>query len=454
VLAIAWYRNSLVQAQTNAALAGQWSSVRPWPIEAIHAHMLPARKVMFWSSHDGPLLWNPDTENITPLVFAGYNIFCSGHALLADGRLLVTGGHVDDGVGLPNASIYDPVADSWNRLPDMNAARWYPTNTTLPNGDVLVISGNVDQTVGRNRVPQVWQTAAGTWRDLTGAPKSLPTYPWMHVAPNGKVFDSGPNVVTQYLNVSGTGSWTVVANRTLYRDYGSSVMYDDGKILIVGGHSPPSNTAEVIDLHASSPSWRAVQSMSIGRRQLNATLLPDGKVLVTGGTSANGFDNPAGAVHYAEMWDPATETWSTMASYSSYRGYHSVAVLLPSGRVLSAGGDYSPNAEIYSPPYLFKGQRPVVTSAPANVRYGQTFLIGTADSANIRKVTWIRLSSVTHAFNQNQRINFLSFTAATNGLNVRAPSDPNLCPPGHYMVFLLNGNGVPSIARIVRIRSA
>jgi galactose oxidase len=143
-----------------------------------------------------------------------------------------------------------------------------------------------------------------------------------------------------------------------------------------------------------------------------------------------------------------------MASYSSYRGYHSVAVLLPNGRVLSAGGNYSPNAEIYSPPYLFKGQRPAITSTPANVRYGQTFLIGTADSASIAKVTWIRLSSVTHAFNQNQRINFLSFAAAANGLNVRAPSDPNLCPPGHYMLFVLNGNGVPSVARIVRISSS
>jgi galactose oxidase len=84
------------------------------------------------------------------------------------------------------------------------------------------------------------------------------------------------------------------------------------------------------------------------------------------------------------------------------------------------------------------------------VRYGQTFLIGTADLANITKVTWIRLSSVTHAFNQNQRINFLSFAAAAN---VRVPSDPNLCPPGHYMLFLLNGKGVPSIGRIVRLGS-
>jgi hypothetical protein len=192
--------------------------------------------------------------------------------------------------------------------------------------------------------------------------------------------------------------------------------------------------------------------MSIARRQLNATLLPDGKVLVTGGSSAKGFDNPAGAVHYAEMWDPVTETWSRMASYNTYRGYHSIALLLPDGRVLSSGGDYESNAEIYSPPYLFKGARPVITSGPSKVSYGETFLVGNADAASIAKVSWLRLSSVTHAFNQNQRINFLRFVSAEGALSITAPSDPNLCPPGHYMLFLLNGNGVPSKAKMIQIK--
>jgi hypothetical protein len=209
----------------------------------------------------------------------------------------------------------------------------------------------------------------------------------------------------------------------------------------------------VIDLNAAIASWRLVGSMAIARRQLNATLLPDGKVLVTGGTSGPGFNNTSTPVFVTEMWDPATELWTTMASAQVSRLYHSAALLLPDGRVLSTGGDGITQVEVYSPPYLFTGARPTITSAPAAVSYGQTFFVETPDTASIAKVTWIRLPSVTHAFDQNQRINRLSFAAAPGGLNIVAPSDANLAPPGHYMLFLLDGNGAPSIARIVRIGS-
>jgi hypothetical protein len=236
-----------------------------------------------------------------------------------------------------------------------------------------------------------------------------------------------------------------------YRGQGSSVLYDDGKVLIVGGHDPPTATAEVIDLNAASPSWRTVAPMSIQRRQLNATLLPDGKVLVTGGSSAGGFDEPSGAVLYAEMWDPGEETWSNMASHARYRGYHATALLLPDGRVLTAGGDTEPNAEVYSPPYLFNGARPTITAAPSSVTYGQPYWMETPDAAGITQVTWIRLSSVTHGFDQNQRIIRLSFSQAPGGLNVTTPSSASVCPPGHYMLFILNDRGVPSVAKILRI---
>jgi hypothetical protein len=151
------------------------------------------------------------------------------------------------------------------------------------------------------------------------------------------------------------------------------------------------------------------------------------------------------------MWDPATEQFTRMAGYQRYRGYHSTALLLPDGRVLSAGGDNEPNAEIYSPPYLFKGARPTISSAPTSVGFGQTFFVGTAESASITNVHWIRLGSVTHANNMDQRINRLGFTQASGGLNITAPSDANLSPPGYYMLFLLNSSGVPSVAKIVRI---
>jgi len=342
----------------------------------------------------------------------------------------------------------------------MNAGRWYPTVTTLANGDVLVVSGNIDNSVGENVLPEVFQTQSGTWRDLTNAQISLDLYPRMFLAPNGRVFYASPSTVTRYLDTSGTGAWTVVANRSVdvYRDYDSAVMYAAGKVLVVGGGDPPTSTAEVIDLNAASPAWRSVAPMAVARRHLNATLLPDGQILVTGGTSGPGFNNTDTPVFAAEMWDPATETWSTMASQQFPRLYHSGAVLLPDGRVLTTGGDATaggidvPQAEVYEPPYLFTGVRPPINAAPTAVVYGQTFVVATPNAASITQVTWIRLSSVTHAFNMNQRINRLSFSQAAGGLNVVAPANTDLTPPGHYMLYILNSQGVPSVASIVHIQ--
>ena len=447
-----------ISASVNAqdpSIVGQWSTVQVLPIVAVHAHLLPTGKVLFYPYTDDPHLWDPATGTVTSAATAGYNIFCTGHAFLADGRLLVTGGHIANNVGEPHAAIYDPFNNTWTRLPDMNAGRWYPSNTTLPNGDVLVVSGDQDTTVGVNRLPQVWQTATNSWRNLTNAQLNLYLYPAMYLAPNGKVFLAIPDPITRYLDTSGTGLWTTVATRQFgFRDYGSSAMYDDGKVLVAGGGDPPTNTAEVIDLNVASPSWRYVGSMSSARRQFDITILPDGKLLATGGSSGAGFDNSSAPAYTAEMWDPATAQWTIMASNTIYHGYHSNALLLPDGRVFTTGGDDQANAEIYSPPYLFKGARPSISSAPASVGYGQTFFVSTPNAAGIAKVTWIRLPSVTHAFNMNQRINRLSFSQATGGLNVTAPSNANLCPPGHYMLFILDGNGVPSVAKIVQITAA
>ena len=392
------------------------------------------------------------------------NLFCSGHAPLPDGRLLIVGGHDGvDGDGSTHTTIFDhTVSNHWDYTnPDMSKGRWYPTAASLANGEVVVLSGNIDSTERTNTLPEVWQTGAGGgWRALSSAIATLPLYPNVHVAPNGRVFVSGPNRDTHYLDTSGTGAWSFVANRQFgSRDYGSSVTYEPGKVLAIGGGDPPTNTAEVIDLTAATPAWRYVGAMASARRQINATVLPDGKVLVTGGTSSSGFNNGTNAVLTAELWNPATETWSTMASMQVPRLYHSTALLLPDGRVLSAGGGRpaataatdNENAELFSPPYLFKGARPTVSSAPATVGYGQTFLISTPDVAAIASVTLVRLSSVTHAFNMNQRFNRLSFTVAAGGLQATAPANSNLAPPGHYMLFILNGNGVPSVAKIIQL---
>jgi hypothetical protein len=164
-------------------------------------------------------------------------------------------------------------------------------------------------------------------------------------------------------------------------------------------------------------------------------------------------------VFAAEMYNPDTEAWSTMASMQIRRLYHSTALLLPDGRVLSAGSGFppgpgevnQPNYEIYSPPYLFKGPRPTITAAPSEVALNTNFFITTPDAASISKVTMIRLGSVTHAFNQNQRLTELIFRPQAGGLEVQFPGGANITPSGHYMLFLVNSNGVPSVASIVKI---
>ena len=463
---------------------GQWSDVIDSDIIPIHLVLLPTGKVLYWQNGTedpaNPLvdeirIFDPSTNVKSTPTAPPFDNFCAGHAYLEDGRLLVAGGHIEDFVGLTDAAVFDPVLDTWATLPPMNAGRWYPSATTLANGDVLVLGGDVSQNTP-NPVPQVWNVAGGAWHDLSGAEDPLPLgddsggiYPRVFLAPDGRVFKAGPQQQSWYLCTDGTGAWIrgPLSDFDGVRSYGSAVLYDEGKILIVGGGGdpgpePPTATAEVIDLNDPAPEWRPVGSMAFARRHLNATLLPDGTVLVTGGTSSPGFNASAGAVLEAELWDPETEEWTTLASMQKDRVYHSTALLLPDGKVIVGGGGRPPseddesvenrNFEIFSPPYLFKGPRPEITSSPTAVGYGESFRVVTPDANDIEMVSLIRLGAATHAFDQNQRINKLVFTASAGELALEAPSLPALAPPGHYMLLLINNAGVPSIASVIQLR--
>jgi hypothetical protein len=462
--------DDLLASAVAAGTLGQWDAPIPWPAVAINAALLPNKTVLTYGrSNHVPVLWDPAVPGTFTDLARPADFFCSGFAFLKAGQLIVSGGHSGvDNFGIKSNYKFDYLTGVWTKLTDMQNGRWYPTNTTLPNGQMLTISGG-DTAGTTNLIPEVYAPAANTWRPLTLASRNVPFYPMMFVAPDGKVFYVGPEQATAFLSTVGKGSWTDGPPRTCcYRDYGTAVMYDAGKILVLGGGNTPTKTAEAIDLLGAA-TWTRVGDMNVARRQVNATLLADGKVLVTGGSNGTGF-NPAptsSAVLAPELWDPENPgVWKPLASMSHHRLYHSSALLLADGRVLSVGSgqpaatgltdDFT--AEIFSPPYLFNADgttatRPVITGAPATVTYGQVFTIWTPGAANIRKVTWIRLSAVTHSFNQNQRMNVLSFSlAASNRLAVTAPSNANLAPPGHYMVFVVNSSGVPSVAKVVRIR--
>jgi galactose oxidase len=404
-------------AVASSGTAGSWSSPVPWPIVAIHLHLLRTGKVLAWGRDGHPYVYDVANGGFKSVPVGTANIFCSGHAFLPDGRLLVAGGHISDNHGIADGHVFNPGTQAWSSTASMRTGRWYPTVTELANGQVVTTAGKNEEAKPVT-VPEVW--GGSGWRALTGASRNLPYYPRQFLAPNGRIFYAGELKTTSYLNPAGSGSWSTVGDRRYgVRDYGAAVMYLPGKILYAGGGRTTA-TAETIDLKQASPSWKWTGSMAYPRRHLNATVLPTGEVLVTSGTRATSFDDPSLAVHVAEIWNPATGTWRKVASNSVNRSYHSTSLLLPDGRVLHAGSggatfaDGSPmpdqkNAEFYSPPYLFAGARPTISTAPGSVAYASTFTVSTASASSIGKVSFIALGSVTHAFDMNQRFMWLTF---------------------------------------------
>ena len=438
---------------------GAWSAPFSWPIVAVHLHLLKNGRVLAWGKFGEPYVFNPSNGSFRA-VSVGAWIFCAGHAFLPNGRLFVAGGHIADGLGLPDTHIFDVGTQTWQAMAPMRRGRWYPTATTLPNGQVVVLAGT-DQNFANVGVPEVW--TGSSWRALTGANRVFPYYPRAFVAPDGRVFYAGEEKTSRWLSTANAGGWTTGPSHISgTRDYGAAVMYLPGKILYVGGGRTLAS-AETIDLTSGAPAWRSTGSMAYPRRHLNATILPTGEVLVTGGTRGTSFNELSLAVRVAEIWNPAAGAWRQVAGNAVNRGYHSTSVLLPDGRVLHAGsgdnlqpdGTPSPderNAEYYSPPYLFKGARPTISSAPNPIGYGQSFPVGTPNPAGVSKVSFIALGSTTHAFDMNQRFMWLDFTVAAGGITVKAPSSRNLAPPGFYMLFILNANDVPSKGKVIRLR--
>jgi len=452
---------------SSSAVQGRWGAVFATPVVVVHMHLLPTAKVLLWGDQGDAQLWDPANPGAGfTAVSKTYRIFCSGHTFLPDGRLLVTGGVVSATTGDARAVLFNPSTSTWSSAGPMAQGRYYPTTTALPSGEILAVSGN-DENRHVVTIPEIWN--GSSWRRLTAASLAIPGpfYPAMFVAPNGKVFLAGFPQTSQYLDVTGTGAWTAVGNRTVAdRRLGSAVMYAPGKILYAGGGDPPTSSAEVIDLNPGSPAWRSVAGMHFARRQLNATLLADGQVLVTGGTSGPGFNDVTSPVFDAELWNPATEAWKIMARESVVRTYHSTALLLPDARVLSSGSgegggvsfaNSQLSAQIFSPPYLFNPDgtlalRPTITSAPSTLSYGQRVTVQTPDAGSVTRGSLIRLSSVTHTFNQSQLIYPLTFSATgSTTLSAAGPQNPNLAPPGPYMLFLVNAKGVPSKAKMVTV---
>lgn len=449
----------------NPAIVGSWSSPIQTPAVAVNLILLPNNKILFYQDGASPTLWDYLNNKFTSIATT-QDVFCSGHAALADGRILVVGGYGESGnsIGIATAEIFDSTTNTWTSVPNMSYKRWYPTATPLSDGRVLVTAGWQTTDHSNAGIPEIYDPSTNAWTKLTNANNPFETYPFIFQLSDGRVIHVGGSeyaTVTDILNLN-TQTWSVV-DPTIY-DGGSARMYLPDKIMKAGSAAdsqmsgPSSNTTFVLDMTQSSPVWLQTPSMAYSRSFLNLTSLPDGTVLVTGGeTDKNGGDISK-AVYAAELWSPQTQTWTTMSAMHTPREYHSTALLVPDGRVLISGmgADFGnvPNetsAEFFSPPYLFKGARPGVTQAPAKIVYGTNFFVGTPDAASIAKVVLIRTGAVTHAFDQNTRYVPLTFVQTAGGLAVTPPANGYMAPPGYYMLFLVNNAGVPAVAPIVKV---
>jgi galactose oxidase len=473
---------ALIEAQPH--LNGRWDTLPfTMPINPVHVALMHNGKVLIVSgSGNDPdnhnlqaAVWDPKTSTIKTFQIA-WDMFCNGMVIPPDGKPLVLGGTLayDNPtrgfLGEPRTAVFDPLTEKFTNTLDMSGGRWYPTGTVLGSGSVLVYSGLKDTSSTIN--PTVQIGTGRTWSPAGTAFAGVPLYPREHVLPDGKVFESGANRDSQLYDPA-AHTFTRVATTILgsNRDYGTSVLLPltpaDGfkpKVMILGGVAPhATNTTELIDLSQPSPKWVQGPPMIKPRIQLNATILPNGKVLVSGG-SENDEDN-ATAVKEAQLYDPAGNTFSSASAMEFPRLYHSNTLLLPDATVAALGGNpqrkvYVPEIEIYSPPYLFNpdgslARRPAITGVtPTAIRYGARFQVSTADAADIKSVVLIRAGAVTHAFDMDQRLVGLAFTAGAGVLNATAPSNGNLAPPGYYLLFILNSKGVPSIARFVQLGAA
>ena len=453
---------------------GMWSPVTPWPLIAIHAVVLPDGRLLTYGTNTVGKqtgyfdydVWDPsgglDGGHLTLPNETQTDLFCSASLVLPQGDAVVlTGGDNWTGSGTTNtgndnSNIFFPANNSLTRANNMNRARWYGSAITLLNGESYIQGGT-----GGTDLPEVRQSD-GTFRLLTGADTSFAgySYPRNFIAPDGRVFGFDMNGRMYYVDPTGAGSLIRVGD---FRSFSSgsdssTAMFRPGRILQFGGES---NNAIVIDIRSGAPLVSVSQPMSSQRRWVNATILADGKVLATGGSSVR--NELVDVNNSAEIWDPDTGTWMVGASGVKPRLYHSTAVLLPDATVLVLGGgapgpEKNLNVELYFPPYLFTSggnlaSRLSIDSAPSALNIGGTFPISVSGGSAAR-VVMVKAGSVTHSFNAEQRFVELAFSGSGGELSVQAPTRAADAPPGFYMLFALDANGVPSVAKMVRVNIA
>ena len=510
----------MLPLDVDPARDGQWKLLTfSSGVLAVHAGVLPKGKVLFFAGSgssntrfDAPdfgsmadgiftsVVWDPQAappDNFfhPDTIFAGhpphkrpFDFFCGGDAFLADGRLLSAGGTAGYGPfrGRNDATVFDPQTQQWSFVASMAHGRWYPSLIPLGDGRVLAATGLTEAFDNpHNQSIELYSPVTNKWELHHFAPgfPSLPLYAHLFLLKDGRIFFDGghmddalllePCIIDLTHNPIHTIPVFGINGRDM-RNQSASVLLppaQDQKVMLMGGgpDGKPNKTdaidnADVIDLSKPNPHFVAAAPMNLPRLHLNAILLPDRTVFVTGG-SLKQEDTPLARLQ-SEIYDPATDTWTLTAACQVPRLYHSTALLLPDGTVVTAGGnpeggkhvqwnqdpEEEMRLEIFSPPYLFKGPKPVIGNAPEQWAYGEAIDIQSPDAGSLKWTHLIRPCVTTHSFDGSQRLVDLPISSQASGIvKITVPANHNIAPPGWYMLFIVNNNGVPSVAHWVHL---
>jgi Domain of unknown function (DUF1929) len=471
---------------TGGGASGFFGPSFSWPIIPIHMALLPDGRVLNYGTDQTGAqgaqliydIWDPTSNAHTTLPNGtSTDIFCGAASLIGEGptvptsltsTMLVTGGDSTVG-GVRNFSnnqvnIFDTGHNTLIPSGTMKFARWYHSIITLRNGDKLHLGGTLSPGMAA-MTPEVFHPASG-FRTLPGISiNALPEwyYPQAFVGFDGAVILLEHSGKIDRLTTGGAGTMQDTGKRTAPAAVSyPSVMLAPFKVLTVRAN----RRAQIVDISSSPPAVTDVPNLSYDRNWGNATLLPDGQVLVTGGSAV---DNQLTNVAYqAEIYNPVSGTWTLgrcpAACAKVPRLYHSAALLLPDGSVLTGGGGAPGpinelNAEIYYPAYLYDSSgnpapRPTIVNAPGRLILGQNFWMTVATNDQIGFVNLVRVGFNTHSFNPEQRL--ISVPFSQNGTTVMGSLDPSpeKIPPGYYMLFIFNAKGVPAVAKIVSVPQA
>ncbi|MFI5644139.1 galactose oxidase-like domain-containing protein [Kitasatospora sp. NPDC051705] len=421
--------------------------------------------------------------------------FCSGHSFLPNGMLGVFGGNLggNGGTGAKLSLVFDPWTETWTRNPDMSVGRWYPSVVTGADGRQLIMSGQSELGYG-TPTPVVERFPAKGFPVPQGrndTPRNTPVdrfkadapfstdYPHLFSLNDGNVYGFGRQANEQWRfdPVAESRSDLTARPDGRRRNYGSAVMLPGGvsgpdSALVLGGDRDNPST-----LRFSNGSWTAEKSRAFGRTQDDTLLLPNGRLMTVNGAYdirdyGNGPYNPNADLKYrqVELRDDQGN-WKLGPVQRLPRGYHSNAVVLPDGRVMVTGDELQQLAnnpdtaaipssmngtiEIYEPAYLHQGARPALDNPPTTpVGYDKSFTVTSTTPGQAVKAVLLAPTTSTHSVNTSQRHLDLRITSrAGNRLQLQAPPDAKAAPPGWYMLFLLNDQGVPSVAKWVQLSS-